>query len=52
MKEPEKIEQPQSERNDHNAVENRLDVSLQNGNEAIHELEKDTHHNENFPDLN
>jgi hypothetical protein len=51
MNEPEDIEEPQNYRNDHDAVENRLDGSL-HGNEAIHEPEKDTHHNKNFQELN
>jgi hypothetical protein len=51
MKQPENIQQPQDNRNDHDAIQNGLDRSL-HGDEAIYQPQEDTHHDENFQQLN
>ena len=50
MEQPSNIKDPQNHGNDHDAVQNRLDGSL-HGNEAIHQPQEDTHHDENFQQL-
>jgi hypothetical protein len=51
VKEPENIQEPQNYGNDHDAVQNGLDGPL-HGNEAIHQPQEDTHHDQNFQQLN
>jgi hypothetical protein len=51
MKQPENIQQPQDDCNDHDAIEDGLNRAL-HGDEAIHEPQEDTHHDENFEQLN
>jgi hypothetical protein len=47
MKQPEHVQQPQNDRNDHNAVQNGFDRSL-HWDEAIHQPQQDSYHNQNF----
>jgi hypothetical protein len=51
IKESKNIQDPQNHGNDHDAVQDRFDGSL-HGNEAIHQPQEDTHHDENFEQLN
>jgi hypothetical protein len=51
MKQPENVQQPQDDRNDHDAIQNGLDRSL-HGDEAIHEPQQDSCYDENFQYLN
>jgi hypothetical protein len=51
VEEPKNIQDPKNYRNDHDAVQNGLDGSL-HWNEAIHQPQKNTHHDENFQELN
>jgi hypothetical protein len=51
MKQPENIQQPQDDCNDHDAIEDGLDGAL-HGNEAIHKPQEDSYHDENFQQLN
>jgi hypothetical protein len=51
MKQPKNIQDPQNHRNNHDAVQNGLDGSL-HGNETIHQPQEDTHHDQNFQQLN
>ena len=50
MKQPKHIQQPHNHGNDHDAIQNRLDGSL-HWNETIHQLQQDTHYDENFQNL-
>jgi hypothetical protein len=51
MKESKNIQQPQDHGNDHDAVQNGLDLSL-HGDEAIHQPQENTHNDKNFQQLN
>jgi hypothetical protein len=51
VKESENIQQPQNDGDNHDAVQDGLDRSL-HGDEAIHQPQQDTHHDENFQELN
>jgi len=51
MKQTENIQEPQNYGDNHDAVQNGLDGSL-HGNEAIHQPQKNPHHDENFQELN
>jgi hypothetical protein len=51
MKQPEYIQEPQNHCDDYDTVQNRFNGSL-HGNEAVHEPQKNTHHDENFKELN
>jgi hypothetical protein len=51
MEQPKNIQQPQNDRNDHDAIEDGFDRSL-HGDEAIHQPQEDTYHDENFQQLN
>ncbi len=51
MEQPENIQQPQDDCNDYDAIQNGLDRAL-HGDEAIHQPQEDTHHDDNFQYLN
>jgi hypothetical protein len=51
MEKPKDIQDPKYDGNDYHAVQNGLDRRL-HGNEAIDQPKKDTHHDENFDQLN
>jgi hypothetical protein len=51
IKQSKDIEDPENHGDDYDTVQNRLDGSL-HGNEAIHQPQEDTHHDENFEELN
>jgi hypothetical protein len=51
VEESKDVQEPQNHGNDHNAVQNRLDLSL-HGDEAIHQPQENTYHNQNFQELN
>jgi len=51
MKQAENVHQPQNHGDDHDTIQDGLDGSL-HGDEAIHQPQEDTHHEEYFEDLN
>jgi hypothetical protein len=51
MKQPENIQEPQDDGDDYDAVQDGFDRSL-HGDEAIHQPQENTHHDENFQELN
>jgi hypothetical protein len=51
MKQAKNIQDPQNHGNDHNAIQNRLDGSL-HWDEAIHQPQENSHHDQNFEQLN
>jgi hypothetical protein len=51
VKEPKNIQEPQNYGNDYDAVQNGLNCPL-HGDEAIHQPQEDTHHDQNFKQLN
>jgi len=51
VKQSKNIQQPQNHGNHYDAVQNSLDGSL-HGDEAIHQPQKNTHHDQNFQELN
>jgi hypothetical protein len=51
MKESKNIQDPQNHRDDNDAVQNGFDGSL-HWDEAIHQPQEDTHHDQNFEKLN
>ena len=51
MKESKNIQDPQNHGNNYDAIQNGLDGGLHR-DEAIHQPQKDTHHDENFEQLN
>jgi hypothetical protein len=51
VKQSENIQQPQNHGNDNDAVQDGLDGAL-HGDEAIHQPQKHTYHNQNFQKLN
>jgi hypothetical protein len=51
MEQPKNVQQPQNHGNYHDAVQDGLDGRL-HGDKAIHQPQKNTHHNKNFQELN
>jgi hypothetical protein len=51
IKQAKDVEDPENHGDDHDTIQNRLDSSL-HGNEAIHQPQEDTHHDQNFEELN
>jgi hypothetical protein len=51
MKQSKNIHDPQNHGYDHDTIQNRLDGSL-HWDEAIHQPQEDTHHDQNFQELN